>query len=142
LKRRAKLYQYRGTDHRCPICHVQLRAFKPIWKSYWRSIATYGWVHPVSAMETFNAQAFSCPRCDAFDRERLTALYLERVFGGFDRRRRYRLIEFSPAHALRKAIKRHPFIAYRSSGLERAGVQDRVDMTDMRAYADGSVDIF
>jgi SAM-dependent methyltransferase len=142
LKRRAKLHHYRGSEFRCPICHVGLRAFKPIWKSYWRSLETYGWVYQVSQLETFNAQAFTCPRCDAYDRERLTALYLERVFQNFDRKRRYRLIEFSPAHALHKAIKRHPFIEYRSSGLERRDVHDRVDMTDMRAYADNSCDIF
>src|SRR5262245_170324 len=65
LKRRAKLSAYRGTEYQCPICEVKLRAFKPVWKSYWRDHKRYGHVHPVEAMETFNATAYSCPNCDA-----------------------------------------------------------------------------
>ena len=51
-------------------------------------------------METFNLGAFSCPLCDSYDRERLAALYLDRVLAAYDRQRRYRLIEFAPARAL------------------------------------------
>ncbi len=143
LRRRMKLPAYLGNDHQCPICGQNLRAFKPMWKSYWRGIEQYGYIHPVSAMETFNVAAFSCPACDAFDRERLTALYLDRAFRSLDQRRRYRLIEFAPAHALHKKLKRYPFIDYRSADLARNDVHDRrVDLTDMHGYANESVDIF
>jgi len=143
LRRRMKLPAYLGNEHQCPICGQTLRAFKPMWKSYWRGIEQYGYIHPVSAMETFNVAAFSCPACDAFDRERLTALYLDRAFRSLDQRRRYRLIEFAPAHALHKKLKRYPFIDYRSADLARNDVHDRrVDLTDMHGYADESVDIF
>ncbi|MEA2938079.1 MAG: hypothetical protein QOC56_1583 [Alphaproteobacteria bacterium] len=143
LRRRARLPAYRGGDYQCPICGTGLRAFKPIWKSYRRAVERYAPVHPPAAMETFNAEAFSCPDCDAFDRERLTALYLDRVFASFDRSRRHRLIEFAPAHALHRKLKSYPFIDYRSADLVRRDVSDRgVDLTDMPGYADGSVDIF
>jgi methyltransferase family protein len=143
LKRRAKLPAYRGTEFQCPICLVRLRAFKPLWKSYWREYHTYGHIYPVAAMETFNTAAFSCPNCDAFDRERLTTLYLDRAFQSYDRNRRYRLVEFAPAWALHKAIKRHSFIDYRTADLMRPDVHDRgVDLTDMRGYADETFDVF
>lgn len=142
VRRRLKLPSYRGTTYRCPICGTGLNAFKPMWKSYWRDVEKYGWVHPVAAMETFNVGAYSCPCCDASDRERLMALYLERAFGGLDPQRRYRLIEFAPAHALHRAIRRYPFIAYRSADLMRSDVDERADLTDLRGYDDASVDIF
>jgi SAM-dependent methyltransferase len=142
LRRRAKLPSYRGTAHRCPICETRLRAFKPVWKSYWRDAEKFGWVHPISSMETFNVAAYSCPACDATDRERLIALYLDGVFATVDQKRFHRLIEFAPAHALHKKLHRYPFIAYRSADLYRNDVEDRVDLTDMRGYADNLVDVF
>jgi SAM-dependent methyltransferase len=143
LKRRAKLSAYRGSEYQCPICAVTLRAFRPLWKSYWRDYHKYGHIHPVSKMETFNVAAFTCPNCDAYDRERLTALYLDRAFGSFDRNSHYRLIEFAPAHALHRALKRYPFIGYRSADLMRRDVDDRsLDLTNMDRYADQSVDVF
>src|SRR5712691_998257 len=143
VKRQAQLNRYRGTQYRCPICGVTLRAFKPIWRSFWIDYQQYEYIRSPFAMETFNVAAFSCPACDAFDRERLTALYLDRAFRSLDQRRRYRLIEFAPAHALHKKLKRYPFIDYRSADLARNDVHDRrVDLTDMHGYADESVDIF
>ena len=141
LKRQAQLNRYRGTQYRCPICAVTLRAFKPIWRSFWIDYQQYEYIRSPFAMETFNVGAFSCPACDAYDRERLTALYLDRAFRAFDQQRRYRLVEFAPAHALYKMMNRYPFIAYRSADLLSNTADDRVDLTNC-PYADGSVDIF
>jgi SAM-dependent methyltransferase len=141
LKRAMRLPRYLGTEYQCPVCGVGLRAFRPMWKSYWRDVKIYRPVHPAESMETLNLEAFTCPRCDAFDRDRLTAIYLENAFAGFDRNRTYHLLEFAPGDALFKKLKSHPFIAYRSADLSRKTVDERVDMTDMAAYADGSLDI-
>ncbi len=141
IKRAIKLPRYLGTEFQCPVCGVGLRAFRPMWKSYWRDVERFAPIHPPSAIETLNLTAFTCPRCDAFDRDRLTELYLEQAFSGLDRSRTYRLLEFAPGDALRKKLKRIPFIAYRSADLSRRDVDERVDLTAMHAYADGSVDI-
>jgi SAM-dependent methyltransferase len=141
LKRAIKLPQYLGNEYQCPVCGVGLRAFKPMWKSYWRDAAKFGPVHPASKMETLNLEAFTCPRCDAFDRERLMAIYLEKVFATFDPNRAYRLIEFAPGDALHKKLRRYPFIAYRSADLTRKTVDDNVDLTQMARYGDASIDI-
>ena len=71
----------------------------------------------------------------------LAALYLDRAFRAFDPQRRYRLVEFAPAHALYKMMNRYPFIAYRSADLLSNTADDRVDLTNC-PYADGSVDIY
>jgi len=141
LKRAVKLRRYLGSEYQCPVCGVGLRAFRPVGKSYWRDVDKFGPIHLPTAIETFNVAAFSCPRCDAFDRDRLTAIYLEQVFRTFDHGRMYRLIEFAPGDALHKKLKRYPFIAYRSADLSRKDVDERVDLTAMDSYADHSVDI-
>lgn len=141
LKRAIKLPRYLGSTYRCPVCGIGLRAFRPMWKSYWRGVAKFAPVHPPTAMETFNLEHFTCPRCDAFDRERLTAIYLEEIFRTFDRNRTYRLLEFAPGDALRRKLKRYPFIAYRSADLSRKTVDERVDLTNMVTYPDRSLDI-
>ncbi|MFZ2066247.1 MAG: methyltransferase domain-containing protein [Xanthobacteraceae bacterium] len=141
LKRAIKLPRYLGTEYRCPICGTGLRAFRPMWKSYWRDVEVYQPIHPAESMETLNLEAFTCPCCDAFDRERLIAIFLETAFAGFDRNRTYHLLEFAPGDALQKKLKSYPFIAYRSADLSRKAVDERVDMTDMAGQVDGSLDI-
>ena len=141
LKRAVNLPRYLGTEYQCPICGVDLRSFRPMWKSYWRGVERFAPIHPAATIETLNLAAFTCPRCDALDRDRLTALYLEQVFRLLDRGRIYRLIEFAPGEALQKKLKRYPFIAYRSADLTRKNVDDPSYLTAMDSYADGSVDI-
>lgn len=141
FRRLVKLPRYLGTDYTCPVCGVGLRAFKPMWKSYGRNAERFGHVHRHAAMETFNLKAFSCPKCDATDRERLMAIYLDAVWQSFEPGRRIRLIDFAPAYPLSRKLKRYPHIDYRSADLYRNDVQDRIDLTGI-AYADASVDIF
>jgi SAM-dependent methyltransferase len=141
IKRAVRLPRYLGTRHRCPVCGIALQAFRPMWKSHWRCVQKFAPIHPAEAQETFNFAGFTCPRCDAYDRDRLTALYLEQAFRAFDPGRTYRLIEFAPGEALHRKLKRHPFIAYRSADLFRKNVDERVDLTAMGGHADDSVDI-
>jgi SAM-dependent methyltransferase len=140
LRRKFHLGKYRGSDFCCPVCGVALAAFKPGAASYQRMVREHDYIYPLSAIETFNVAAYSCPSCDASDRERLYALYLDRVFAGRDTARRYRLLEFAPSFGLSRKLKRSAFVDYRSADLYRNNVDDRVDITDMRAYADASFD--
>jgi SAM-dependent methyltransferase len=142
ITRRIKLPQYLGNDFVCSICNTQLRAFKPIFKSFKRKTDEYGYIHALAAIETFNYEAYSCPACDGSDRERLYALYFDALFRTLDRGRRHRLVEFAPSSALRKRLRSHPSVEYRSADLYRSTVDDRLDITDMRPYEDNSIDIF
>lgn len=140
LRRKFHLSKYRGTEFFCPVCGVELAGFVGA-GSYVRMVQAHGYVYPLDAIETFNVAAYSCPSCDASDRERLYALYLDRVFAARDPARRCRLLEFAPSFGLSHKLKRMPFVDYRSADLYRNNVDDRVDITDMRAYADGSFDV-
>jgi SAM-dependent methyltransferase len=141
VKRYARLPRYLGTEFRCPICGVGLREFKPMWKSYIRDVERFGYIYRDREMETGNGNAMLCPKCDAMDRERLMAIYLDRVLPAPGAAPPKRLIDFAPSYALRKKLNRMPQIAYRSADLSRADVQDHIDLTDIR-YPDESVDVF
>lgn len=140
--RKRELSRYLGTACRCPVCGTRLREFKPMWKSFFRKAQEVGYVYPLSSIETFNIAAYTCPACDASDRERLYALYLDQAFAALDKQRRYRFVEFAPSIALRKKLEQCDFLEYRSADLVRRTVDDRLDITDMRAYPDCSVDMF
>jgi predicted SAM-dependent methyltransferase len=140
LVRRLRLRRYRGSAHRCPVCHARLGAFKPLSPTYQSLTRQHGYFG-LDRLETFNASAYYCPACDASDRERLYALHLESAFGAFDRKRCYRLVEFAPSRGLQRKLMSYPFIAYRSADLFRPTVDDRIDISHMHPYTDGSVDV-
>jgi SAM-dependent methyltransferase len=140
LVRRLRLPRYLGDAFCCPVCGTHLRDFKPLSHRYEKLTREHGY-HPLSALETFNYKAYYCPSCDASDRERLYALYLDGAFRTFDKTRRYRLVEFAPSRGLQRKLKSYPFIDYRSADLFRQTIDDHIDLCDMRAYVDGSVDV-
>lgn len=143
-QRKAALSHYLGAELTCPVCGVGLRAFKPVWKSYLRNMKQFGYIYPLSSIETLNLEAYSCPACDASDRERLYALYFDGIMPSLDPARRYRLLEFapSPGRGLQKKLQAYPFIEYRSADLVLRTVDDQLDITDMRDYPDAAVDFF
>jgi SAM-dependent methyltransferase len=102
----------------------------------------YGFVHPLSQFETFNVARYSCPACDANDRDRLCAVYLGKEFRKLDRGRKHTFVDFGASPPLSRWIMEHPFIHYRTADLYRRNVDDRVDITNMAAYPDGSIDMF
>ena len=101
----------------------------------------FGYIHRHAEMETFNLKAMTCPKCDATDRDRLMAIYLDEVCRRFQPAQEIRLIDFAPAYPLSQKIKQYPGIAYRSADLMRRDVQDNIDLTNI-AYLDESVDVF
>jgi SAM-dependent methyltransferase len=112
-----------------------------MWKSYGRNIERFGYIHRHAEMETFNLKAMTCPKCDATDRERLMAVYLDEVWPSFPKGKEIRLVDFAPAYPLSQKIKQYPSISYRSADLMRRDVQDNIDLTNI-AYLDESVDVF
>ncbi len=142
LVRRLKLPLYRGSEFECPVCDTRLNRFKPIFKSFPRKLEESGFVYPLESFETLNLAAYSCPACDASDRERLYALYLRERLAALDPGRRYRFIDFAPSFALSRLLRTMDRIEYRTADYFRPNVDDRVDISNMPLYADNSVDMF
>jgi SAM-dependent methyltransferase len=141
LWRYLSLPRYLGRAYTCPVCGVGLRSFKPMWKSYGRDIKRFGYVHRHTEMETLNLKDHLCPKCNATDRERLMAVYLDNAWRAFAPGQRIRMVDFAPAYPLSIKIRRYPAIDYRTADLLRSDVDDRIDLTNIN-YPDRSLDVF
>ena len=142
LARRIKLPLYHGDACECPVCGARLNRFKPIYKSFPRKLREMGFVHPLESFETLNLAAYSCPSCDASDRERLYALYLKQRLTTLHRDHRYRFIDFAPSLALSRLLRTMDNLEYRTADYFRPNVDDQVDISNMPLYPDNSVDMF
>lgn len=121
---------------RCNLCDERV---------YFQSIETQlgdvlnkkGFPYKLNDFETLNYKEYSCPNCGASDRERLYKLYLDQ----FPFSKGGALIDFAPAPALQSYLKSFD-VQYRSADLFMEGVDDKVDITDMKIYEDESIDFF
>ena len=129
----------------CPVCGRGVRRFQPLPSFYHERLREAGWPYPLEQAETCNASRYSCPHCFASDRDRLCALYLDAYLSPAAGPRS--LVQFAPSPPLSRWIRetvRHRGlpVTYRTADLHAEGVDDQLDITDMRVYADGSLDFF
>ncbi len=142
LVRWLKTPSYRGTAFACPVCGSGLKRYDPIYKSFPRKLREMGFIYPLERFETLNLGAYSCPSCDASDRERLYALFLRDRLAALPAGRRYRFIDFAPSLALSRLLRTFTNLEYRTADYFRPNVDDQVDISNMPLYADNSVDFF
>jgi len=127
---------------RCPICHGSFRRFLPLPAFHEENLRRHGSRLTLDDAETLNVPDYSCPGCGASDRDRLISLFLaERlpaVAGGGS----CAVIEFAPSRPLSGFLRSFPGVCLRTADIAMEGVDDAVDISDMRGYSDGSFDVF
>ncbi|MES2701151.1 MAG: methyltransferase domain-containing protein [Bacteroidota bacterium] len=132
---------YMGDKYLCPLCNTGLEHFLPMDADMLAENEKYGSVYPMFSFETINMFKYSCPRCYSSDRDRLYALYFEEQLKKAPAGKKYDLLDIAPS-ALRPYLKKKEAINYRSCDLFNPDVDDKIDITDMKPYADGRFDIF
>jgi SAM-dependent methyltransferase len=132
---------YRGREFECPVCETGLAYFQPLGEYYFAEWDRHQYIHSIFAEETLNVRQFLCPHCKATDRDRLSAVYCRSVLLRATAKAPYRVIEFAPSVPFSAFLRRHR-VSYRSADLNDPNADDRVDLADMRCYADNSVDLF
>jgi predicted SAM-dependent methyltransferase len=119
----------------CNACKQDHRGFLSF------DISTYlekGFMYSLSDFETFNLANYSCPLCNASDRDRL---YIE--FWGNELKHienTAKFLDFAPTKCLTNRLKEIHNIEYRTADLYMDGVDDKVDIQDMKIYQDNSFD--
>lgn len=141
IRRAWRISRAAGGTRECPACGRRVREFLPFPREVAELLARHGFRLPweSSAWETFNREAYTCPFCDATDRERLYALYLRERLAP-DLGAGLRLLDIGPSRPMTRFIRRRLRIAYRSADLCNPEADDRVDLADMRIYRDGEFD--
>jgi hypothetical protein len=123
----------------CPVCRSRVPHFVPLPKHYENKMRENGFPYPISQFETINEAAYSCPKCQASDRDRFYALFFEPVFVRLNHALPFHFLEVAPARALSGWIKSHPHIVHRSCDLYMPEADDKADLHNL-PYRDGSFD--
>lgn len=112
----------------------------PLSPAYAAHLQAHGYPLPVDRFETLNIDDYECPSCGSSDRDRLMGLWFVRHWVEAGRAADARVLEIAPAPAL-SALLRDCAGDYRSADLMSPAAMDRVDITDMACYPDGSFDL-
>ena len=132
---------YMGDKYYCPVCKTNLAYFNHLSFDLLAELDKYQYVYSLFLSETMNYINYECPKCRAVDRDRLYAMYFDKHFSNVGNNVKYNLLDIAPS-ALKEYLKGLPFINYRSADLYMAGVDDKVDLTNMNIYEDNRFDIF
>jgi len=136
-----EIIQNVGGKRYCPVCNKKVRKYIPLPASYKESMEKYGFLYSLDDAETLNYGAYSCPHCTASDRDRLYALYVSQRLmeqGATN----IALLEIAPSRPLSEMLKKTGKITLRTADLMMEGVDDRIDITNMNCYAEGTFDVF
>lgn len=141
--RLGKLFpDYAGDKYLCPLCDSKLAYFLPLPMYFLREMYENQCIHSIFQGETINLEQYECPACHCSDRDRLYFLYIQRVLQNLDKSKKIRLLEIAPAAQLRKVLRQDEQIEYRCGDLFMEDVDDKIDITDMKAYENESFDAF
>lgn len=124
----------------CSVCGNDVADFWPLPRHFTENLVKFGFPYAQFA-ETTNLAKYTCPNCRASDRERLYAHYLEITLRRYQTQKSLRMLDIGPAPALGKFIDAHAQITRVTSDLYAEGVDYRLDITDMHAFADASFDV-
>lgn len=124
----------------CPICSQSFPNFLPLPSSYFEVFHRVSAPYSLDEFETLNLGQYTCPHCQASDRDRLYGLFLK-AYVQQRTGQTLRLLDIAPAPRLSQFLKSLPGVQYRSADLMSPLADDKVDITQMDCYADDSFDL-
>lgn len=125
---------------KCPVCALEFPNFMPIAESYVRHHHRIAVPYSLEDFETLNLGQYTCPHCDAPDRDRLVALYV-RDHLRWPAGELLRVLDIAPGKALARWLRALPDVDYRSGDLDPELADEEVDICDMPQFEDGSFDL-
>ena len=127
--------------HRCPVCTQKVKSFDRLPDAYYDKLDEYGFIFSIFQFETLNCLRYLCPVCGSNDRDRLYALYLKNNAPKTCQSSKGSILDFAPPKRLQQFIRESfPDFDYRSADLTRTDVDDRIDISNMDKYPNGSFD--
>ncbi|WNW11171.1 methyltransferase domain-containing protein [Pseudomonas sp. DTU_2021_1001937_2_SI_NGA_ILE_001] len=123
----------------CPVCSCRFPNFYPLSRGHLEITNRLGVFYSIEDFETLNLGQYSCPECNASDRDRLYALYAMHHMN-HPPGQPLRILDIAPAPVLSAFLRSLPNARYRSADLFSPLADDKVDIMDMNIYADESFD--
>jgi SAM-dependent methyltransferase len=128
--------------HSCPVCKSNHVEFNPLSFYYFREFDKNQFVHSIFLFETLNLEFYSCSCCGSSDRDRLYALYFDKILKNTKKENVLKVLDIAPAPALTNFLKSHAALSVTTADLYMEMVDDNIDITDMGIYTDESFDVF
>lgn len=144
-KRANKFFNTIGARYSCPVCGERVKAFQPLPRWISENLEKHGYEYTTAQTETCNTRNYRCPYCEASDRERLYALYLQKYFSSPESGHVNAILDIGPSTRLSRFIREQIAalgrnISYRTADLNNEQADDKVDIMAMEIYADGQFD--
>lgn len=121
----------------CTVCGANTPQYSSL-NDLQQKLVEFGFPYRLNEFETLSYKHYACSECGASDRDRLYKLYIDKYLTD----KTIKLVDFAPSFVLQNYLKNKSNIKYRSADLMMAGVDDKIDITDMKKYFDGSFDFF
>lgn len=128
----------------CSACGRKVMFFNPLPLAYFDMHEKHGYKSGI--VETLNFGQYSCPRCGAVDRDRLSIMFLKLFLKEVDVEKRFSVLKFGPnpivINALNELLKDHPNYSLRTVDYFQDVVDDTANIEDMHIYKDAQFDFF
>lgn len=121
----------------CLTCKARVTNFNPLPELYRDTQKKYSYKYIDEPSETLNEEQYTCPLCNASDRDRLISLYLKEVV---DKQDSLEVLQFAPSGPLKKNIDSFPAIRQRSADLYMPNVDDIVNIMNLDIYKNSRFD--
>jgi len=122
----------------CACCGAEVENYLPLDENFLKTLKENNFNFDVE-YEMLNLREYSCPACGSADRERAFALVMKKIL---DANKKIRILDIAPRPCLTNFIKKNfPLADYKTADLFEAA-DYRLDITDMKEIASGSIDFF
>ncbi len=134
-----------GARYYCPVCGERVNTFQPLPEWISDNLEKHGYAYTTAQTETCNTRNYRCPFCEASDRERLYALYIQEFLSGPKADHVNAILDIGPSTRLSRFIRgrigtlEHD-ISYRTADLHNEEADDQVDIMTMDMYANEQFD--
>lgn len=124
----------------CPVCRNEVERFLPLSQDYINKLESSGFRYKLTEFETLNFQSFTCPHCEASDRERLFSLYLNKLIENTQIGKELAVFDFAPSNAFDNFIKWNKSFKHKPVDFLLNQYDEIADITNLK-YEDNSFDI-
>lgn len=122
----------------CSVCKASNASYLALPNFYKEQSENYGYKH-FGRGETISLDSYSCSICNASDRERLYAEWIDSAI--LSKKIKGSLIHFAPESSLSKYLREMNYFEYETADMMMEGVDHNIDITDM-PFENESYDFF
>lgn len=126
--------------YRCPVCRNQVADYLPLPSEYTKQLEQYEFPYTLDEFETLNHNKYICPNCGATDRDRLYALFIDRITTENPVGNKINTLDFAPSKPFANYIDWTNNFKYRSADWLIDSFDEKVDIMNMHQFAENTFD--